>query len=211
MSNRGPHQSVKRLPSSRSAAPRVLVVCEGEHTEPHYFNALKDHLRLNTLVVKGTAGVDPRTLVETATKEARRETRLGERYDFVYCVFDRDTHPQFEEASKVAQDRKFRLARSWPCFEYWLLLHFEFSRAPYMPKRNVSPCDDCIRNLRKHLPDYGKGDRTTFEALQPRLEAAIANAKKGLVDAEGTNEKNPSTEVHKLVEHLHALATRSCV
>ena len=206
MPNHGPHRSVKRRASSRPAEPRVLVVCEGQHTEPHYFNALKDHLRLNTLVVKSTVGVDPRTLVDTATKEARGEKHLGERYDFVYCVFDRDSHPQFDEASKVAQDRQFRLARSWPCFEYWLLLHFEFSRAPYTRRHNASPCDDCIRDLRKHLPGYSKGDPATFDNLQHRLESAIANAKKALADADHTGEKNPSTEVHKLVEHLHALS-----
>ena len=53
MPRRGPH-SVKRRPSRRSPKARVLVVCEGARTEPLYFRAMRDRLRLNTLVVKPT-------------------------------------------------------------------------------------------------------------------------------------------------------------
>ena len=113
-------------------------------------------------MIKPAKGVDPRTLVNIAKAESRREELNGERFDFVYCVFDRDLHPQFDEASKTAQDRGFRLARSWPCFEFWLLLHFAFSRGPYVAVGNASACDVCIRDLRRHLPDYDKADQATF-------------------------------------------------
>ena len=156
MPNRGPHSSVGRRPSRRSPKERVLVVCEGAYTEPLYFGAMRDRLRLNTLEVKATKGVDPRTLVNIASEEDEREKRNGERFDSVYCVFDRDSHPQFDEASNMARARGFRLARSWPCFEFWLLLHFDFVRAPYARKGSLSPCDVCIRDLRKHLPRYKK-------------------------------------------------------
>ena len=178
------------------------MVCEGERTEPLYFNALKDRLRLHTLVIKGTGGVDPRTLVDFATDSRDEEERRGDGFDFVYCVFDRDTHTTFEEAANVARDRELRLARSWPCFEFWLLLHFEFSRKAHARRGRRSPCDVCIQDLRKHLPNYSKGDGAHLDGLWGRLDAAIARAKRALTDAEGTGEANPSTEVHQLVEHL---------
>ena len=206
MPKHGPHRNFQRRPSRRSPKARVLVVCEGERTEPLYFKAMRDRLRLNTLVVKATKGVDPRTLVNMAREEERKERRNGERFDFVYCVFDRDSHPQFDEASKTALDRGFKLARSWPCFEFWLLLHFEVVRAPYARKGSVSPCDACIHDLRKYVPEYSKGDHTTFDALWPRLEDAIENADKATADAEATGERNPSTEVHELVVRLRNLA-----
>ena len=206
MPNRGPHRSVKRRSPLRSPRKRVLVVCEGEHTEPRYFEALRNRLRMNTLVVKATKGVDPRTLVNIASKENQREKHNDERFDFVYCVFDRDSHPQFEEASNLALAREFKLARSWPCFEFWLLLHFEFVRAPYARSGSSSPCDACIRDLRKHLPGYSKGDQTTFDNLWPLLEAAIANGYKAAADAAATSASNPSTEVHELVVHLRDLS-----
>ena len=206
MPNRGPHSSVGRRPSRRSPKERVLVVCEGAYTEPLYFGAMRDRLRLNTLEVKATKGVDPRTLVNIASEEDQREKRNGERFDSVYCVFDRDSHPQFEEASNMARARGFKLARSWPCFEFWLLLHFDFVRAPYARKGSLSPCDVCIRDLRKHLPQYRKGDRTTFDDLWCLLEDAIANGYQAAADAAATSERNPSTEVHELVVHLQKLA-----
>ena len=208
MPNRGPHRSVDRRPSRRSPKERVLVVCEGMYTEPLYFRAMRDRLRLNTLEVKATKGVDPRTLVNIASKEDRREKRNGERFDSVYCVFDRDSHPQFEEASNMALDRGFKLARSWPCFEFWLLLHFDFVRAPYARKGSASPCDACIQNLRKHLPNYSKGDQTMFDDLWCLLEDAIANGHRAAADVAATGEHNPSTEVHELVVYLRKLAAR---
>lgn len=206
MPKRSPHRSIQRRPPRRSSKARVLVVCEGERTEPLYFNAMRDRLRLNTLVVKAAKGVDPRTLVNMASEEERKERRNGERFDFVYCVFDRDSHPQFEEASKMALDRGFHLARSWPCFEFWPLLHFGLVRSPYQQMGSVSPCDACIRDLRKHLPDYSKGDQTTFDALWHLLDDAIENGNKAAADAEATGERNPSTEVHELVVRLLKLA-----
>ena len=198
--------SLNRPPPSLSDRPRVLVVCEGKRTEPLYFQALKDYLRLPTLVVKGTGGVDPRTLVDRATELRDDEKRRGDAFDFVYCVFDRDTHPTFEEASNVARDRRLELARSWPCFEFWLLLHFEFSRKAYARRERQSPCDVCIQDLRRHIPNYSKGDGTHQDDLWDRSEAAIARARHALTNAESTGEPNPSTEVHRLVEHLRTLA-----
>ena len=180
-------------------------MCEGEATEPGYFRALKDHFRLSTLVVRGTGGVDPRTLVNMASEDVKREKRNGEQFDSVYCVFDRDTHPQFEEASNMALARGFKLARSWPCFEFWLLLHFRYTRAPYAKSGSASPCDACIRDLRGHLSGYGKGDPSTFDRLESRLPDAIANARRAAEDAAATGARDPSTEVHELVGHLQTL------
>lgn len=198
--------ALRRRPPDQWARHRVLLVCEGECTEPHYFQALRDRLQLNTLFIQGTPGLDPRRLVEVATNEARREKRHGDSFDSVYCVFDRDAHPKFQEASEVAQSRKIKLARSWPCFEYWLLLHFEFTRAPYVQEGKRSSCDACVRDLLKHLPGYSKGDPTSFDALWPRLGSATTNAKKARQDAENTGEMNPSTEVHVLATHLLEIA-----
>ncbi len=206
MPKRGPPKNFQRRPSRRSPKARVLVVCEGAYTEPLYFRAMKDRLRLNTLVVTATKGVDPRTLVNIASEEDRMEKQNGERFDSVYCVFDRNAHPQFEEASNMARDRGFQLARSWPCFEFWLLLHFEYKRAPYARKGSSSPCDTCIHDLRKHVPDYHKGDQTTFDALWHLLQDAIVNGYKAAADADATGERNPSTEVHELVVRLQKLA-----
>ena len=161
------------------------MVCEGERTEPLYFHALKDRLRLRTLDVKGT-GDDPRTLVDFAKRLRDEEERRGDGFDFVYCVFDRDMHPAFKEASDVAQRSGIGLARSWPCFEFWLLLHFEYSRKAYARRGRRSACDACIQDLRRHIPNYSKGDRAYLDGLWDHLDAAIDRARRVLEDAKGT-------------------------
>ena len=44
MPNRGPDTTVKRQPPRRASKERVLVVCEGEYTEPRYTQALGSRL-----------------------------------------------------------------------------------------------------------------------------------------------------------------------
>ena len=201
---RRPRRLAKSKPSERDL-DRVLVVCEGEKTEPQYFLAFGDHYRLHTLSVEGV-GSDPSALIDHAIRSSRREARHGERYDAVWCIFDHDDHPRFEEASLKAEAKGFRLARSWPCFEYWLLLHFEYSRKPYVRLPGRSPCTACIEDLRKHLPSYEKSDEGVFAMTHSRLCVALGRAKQAQEDARATDASSPSTEVHQLVNGLLALA-----
>ena len=206
MPRRKPRNSPGRRGAKREPYDRVLIVCEGKRTEPLYFSELADHYRLSTanIMVVGT-GSDPHTVVREAKELQKRERRQGERYDEVYCVFDRDEHPAFDNASKDATDNDLKLARSWPCFEFWLLLHFVCSRSPYTSEGGRSPCDNCIRDLRTHLPGYEKATPGWFRKLEDRLERAKCNAKRAITDADGTGTPNPSTEVHKLVGYLQSI------
>jgi hypothetical protein len=49
--------------------------------------------------------------------------------DEVWCVFDVDEHPKLAEARDQANANGIQLAVSNPCFELWLLLHFQEHRA----------------------------------------------------------------------------------
>lgn len=152
----------------------------------------------------GTGSV-PRTLVNMAKKQSRAEKRLGERFDKIYCVFDRDEHPDFDKASAEAKASGIDLARSWPCFEYWLLLHFQFSRRPFGRSGNRSPAKVCIDELRKHLPEYAKGQKKFLASHERLLETALRNAERAAKEAVQTDEDNPSTEIHLLVKYLQAM------
>ena len=43
---------------------------------------------------------------------------------------DRDTHPHFDKAMKLCEVEGVRVARSNPCFELWLILHYEHYDRP---------------------------------------------------------------------------------
>lgn len=128
---------------------RVLIVCEGKKSEPTYLEDLVDRYGLSTanVVIEGI-GSDPGRVVATAKRLEKKERRIGESYDVVYCVFDHDEHEHFNSASQEARDARLKLARSWPCFEYWLVLHFVYHRKPYARSGNKSAAQNCVRDSR---------------------------------------------------------------
>ena len=144
-------------------------------------------------------------MVKRAKSLRKKEQGQGDRYDSVYCVFDEDEHEHFAKASEEARSARVKLTRSWPCFEFWLLLHFTYSRRPYMRSGDKSPGQNCVSDLRKHMPNYKKGDAGVFEELEDSLETGKCNARRALADAEATERSNPSTEVHCLIAYLQAL------
>ena len=206
MALRHPRRRLARSDPKREPYDRVLIVCEGKRTEPLYFQGLADRYRLSMMnVVVVGSGSDPRTVVRKAKELRRRESRYGEKYDRVYCVFDRNEHKDFRGACKEALDSGVQLARSWPCFEFWLLLHFRFSRQPFEKSGGRSAAQSCVDEVRRCLPDYAKGASDVFHRLEERLERAKAHAARALADAKATGEFDPSTEVHELVDYLQSL------
>lgn len=208
MSVRQPRQAadLKRRGPQREPYDRVLIVCEGEKTEPIYFSELKDHYKLSNanIAVTPASGTDPLSIVRTAQKKEQKD---GERYDRIYCVFDRDRHQNFQAACDKIDRSALLAARSWPCFEFWLLLHFGYTRSPFTESGNNSPCDNCIKALKQadSMLDYQKGTTGVFGRLLDRLDTAKQNARRARQDVQATGEDNPSTEVHDLVHYLQHL------
>nr|VFJ63086.1 MAG: RloB-like protein [Candidatus Kentron sp. FW] len=189
----------------------VLIVCEGKKTEPHYFKELRRKYQLGTVNIEITAadGTDPMSVVRTARdkQESKKKTRKRP-FDRVYCVFDRDEHTNFDDAfQRIAtlQKQGFRTARSWPCFEFWLLLHFRYTRSPFERDGSRTAAQNCENTLKSEISNYRKGEKGVFSKLLPRLEEAKKNATRAREDAENTGENNPSTEIHELVGYLQKL------
>lgn len=196
---------------TRSAKPKrepydlILIVCEGEKTEPNYFRDLIAELRLSTANVEiagEQCGSSPATVVQYAVD--RFQATGG--YDRVFCVFDRDIHPGFA----AARDRchairrkfgdkavQFESITSNPCFEYWLILHLRDTRKPYRAAGRKSAGDLALEDLLVLLPQYRKG-ASIYASLRDGIDNAISRARRGR--QEGLD--NPSTEVDILVEYL---------
>ena len=201
-----PRHAFKRTGPRREAYDRVLIVCEGSKTEPAYLQELITDLHLSTAnVVVAGSGSDPLMVVRHAKKLRRHEQKYGEKYDQVYCVFDHDEHPSFDRACSEARTSGLKLARSWPCFEFWLLLHFQYSRKPYTRSGERSPAENCISDLRKYMPNYAKAASGLHQATKHRLNQAKVNASRALADAKETEQSNPSTEMHELINYLQSL------
>jgi len=178
-----PESQTKRRGPKREPYDRVLIVCEGEKTEPYYFNELKDHYRLSTANISVTpaSGSDPLSIVHTAKSIKADATRQRNPYDRVYCVFDRDEHANFEAACQQMADARLDSARSWPCFEVWLLLHFRYSREPFARSGRRSPADNCIRKLREQrgMEDYQKARRACLRSCFRALKQMPRSTRNG--------------------------------
>lgn len=210
MARRRPRHRLARRRPQRESYDRVLIVCEGKKTEPSYFGDLLAHYRLSMANIEIVgSGADPGTVVKQAKKRRLQEIRNGEKYDRVFCVFDRDEHETFKTACHEATASGITPIRSWPCFEFWLVLHFRYSRQPYAKSGGRSAAQNCVEDLRQHLPRYSKGIRGVFGSLEDFLVQAKDNAALALTDAKNTEELNPATEIHLLVEYLQSLVPDS--
>jgi hypothetical protein len=91
-------------------------------------------------------GQDPKRVVAEAIRRKREDAARNlreDRYSQVWCVFDVDTHETLQAAVIEARRNSIRIAVSNPCFEIWLLWHFEDHHA------EVS-ADTLRRRLRRH-------------------------------------------------------------
>ena len=199
-------RNTRRERPFRDGHVRILIVCEGSKTERNYFHDLATQYRLGDGVVTVVGlGQAPMQVVKEAQVLQRSEHRAGEAYDKVFCVFDRDEHNEFEQASTMARDNGIDLARSWPCFEFWFLLHFRYTRVPFARSGPNSPADACLRELKVCWPEYAKNLEKLFQSLRSSLEDAKRHAERAARDAAQTKEPNPSTEAHELVTYLQSL------
>lgn len=203
---RGHSRSLRRRTPNRRPRSRLLIVCEGKVTEPKYFKAFR-HEHRNQLVeveVLPDGGV-PKTLVEHAVDKKKSAERTARRfadpylkYDEVWCVFDVDEHPNLPEAKQQAMDNGLDLAISNPCFELWILLHFQDQRAHEHRGQIQRACRNHIVGFVKEVP---------FDKLTPHYGEATQRA--AALDLwqkqQGREGDNPSTAVYKLTERIIAL------
>jgi hypothetical protein len=186
--NRQKSRDIHRRAASRQAYDRLLIVCEGKKTEPQYLKEICEEMRLSTAhvhVQHSEFGTSPLQVVEHAEhlflngnpyKQIRPRA-----FDQIYAVFDRDQHDSYHQALDRANHLHHRLKNdehrlvsfqaiaSVPCFEVWLLLHFEDLHAALHR-------DEVYRRLKKHLPGYEKCLSGMWDKTKPDLEVAMQRA-----------------------------------
>ncbi|MCI1680037.1 MAG: RloB family protein [Ewingella americana] len=188
---------------------KILIVCEGSKTEPTYFQEMIHSLELNTasvFEVTGDCGPSPKTVVNYAKTKYKKQLAACAPYDRVYCVIDKDSHTDYQEALNMIKTSTpkgvFVAINSIPCFEYWLVLHFEYNTKSYANLPKNSSGNQMLRELRRFIPDYNKGCKGVYEKLKDRLDDAIRNSKKSLESAKSADTDNPSSYIHTLIEKI---------
>ncbi|MEU4259668.1 RloB family protein [Streptomyces sp. NPDC052644] len=197
--------SLKRSRGNRPLKQRFLIYCEGAVTEKEYLDGYRLLLRSPNIQIKfgRTHGV-PSELVEDALSHQARAPRSAEDkyepYDQVWCVMDVEApkqHPNLEATLAKARKNQIKCAISNPCFEIWLILHFENYG------KNLSSRQACLK-LQAHKCGYGKDSKhIDFEKFTPLYEVAKARASKLRGDSGPFSiGSNPSSSVYQLVDEL---------
>ncbi|HEH5157171.1 TPA: RloB domain-containing protein [Campylobacter coli] len=177
----------------------ILIVCEGEKTEVDYLRQLKDYLKLNNVRIDIFSSKNPSPLQVVKFAE---EKNKDDSYDKVYCVFDKDTHSDFDKAKQKCEKYNFEAIISNPCFEFWILLHFTYTTKPFGTN---SPCGELIdNNLRTYIKDYSK-DYNFTSIIKDKLNTAINYAQKANKEAESNNYTSSYTFMDKLASKFKEL------
>ena len=190
---------------------RIHVFCEGE-TEVLY---LQDFCRLIGLsgkkaVISVCPVKNPARAIEWICRQVPGVSKASAASPECWLVIDRDRHEGFHEAFElVKQHPCIHLAATKPCFEYWLLLHFDdfqddlpLAQGWYVAKRQVqgkqvapdrsvrmtmeflervAHPEAVLKRLKKHMPGYGKNKAGVFAQLFPFLGTALWRTLGGMV------------------------------
>jgi hypothetical protein len=153
---------------------RFIISTEGRETEPVYFAMLqKEYQSIILKILRGKKGEsEPVKILKKAQRFAGKNYLTES--DEVWLVIDRNTwkKEQLDETFRGCESNKFSLAVSNPCFEYWLLLHFETP-----PSCDVDSADKCRQRLRRHLPEFEKS-KLPADILILNITEAIKRAEK---------------------------------
>ncbi len=196
---------------------RILIVCEGSKTEPHYFEEIRQDLRAptaNICILPSQLGTNPLQVVKYAKQLFEKGDSLQNvhprAFEKVYAVFDRDEHRNYYDALSYAatldgklknDDRKkipFQAIASVPNFELWLLLHFE-------DIRHTLHRDEVIDHLKSYLVGYEKGRGGYFARTKHLLPTALGRASQLALTNTAYDGAAPYTDVGKLVDLLTEL------
>lgn len=206
--------TLARNEATKINKPTILIVCEGENTEPSYFRQFK----LTSATIKPVGeGYNTISLVKRAIHLSKEKS-----YNQVWCVFDADPKPgnpkqlqNFNDAIRLADKNGFGIAYSNQAFEYWLILHLDDHQGGGM---NRNDYNDKMNQLLKPfgLTYEGEGSKLIteeiFEVLdgidkktnKERKRLAITRAERTYKLFDHTNPANEesSTTVFRLVEEI---------
>ena len=193
---------LKRKPQRIRKVRRILIVCEGEKTEPNYFKAFPSKPEVfDFLDVVGT-GSNTVSVVQKAIELKNEAEARKDPYIEVWAVFDRDSFPMenFTKAIKQAAGNGIHCAYSIESFELWYLLHFNYcesqlSRDSYCKKLTIA--------MNEH---YKKNDHEMYKKLHYKMGTALKNAAKlhSVQCQKKLSDQNPITLVFQLVQRLES-------
>jgi hypothetical protein len=209
----GPRR-IGRSARLRPQFQRILVLCEGQCTEPQYLHEVRRERRIpeQNLTIIGPSKVPntPREMVEEAKR--RKRVRI-EPYDQVWCVFDVEAkltqkcRDGLLEAPCSAGDAGILIAMSNPCFEVWLCWHMADQTAWVASDVIQARCKELGIIDGKQIQDSPRLIREFYRSARKRASSSDqAHERSGTKKPE---DRNPSSGVYQLIDAIRAAFQRS--
>lgn len=191
----------------------IRIYCDGE-TEKHYLNSLKTD-KYNGLTIEIKPGLGASDRFEDVFDEIGQllDADEAEQYRRIFYLKDMDTVynqgkiGKFQNGAlklfrkKHAANRLF-IIDSRPCFEFWLLLHFDGK------DRLLHNYEEVKFELCNHLSDYCKETKYSvklYGKLRDKLEKAIKYSKSICEKQREPGEEFSYTFTHRVIEELDSL------
>ena len=212
----------KRDSGSLRAKPLIIISCEGIKTEPNYLNSIKNSLVQKGKIARGSVVIanhqhtDPLGVLNDLIDYKDDYTLFEKKW----IVIDRDEvrsissnssgHPEenFVSALNAAKELNIEVAWSNPCFEVFIVEHYEYrdtggDRKDIQKKALELLCKDGKVKSDSTVEELKSIDNL-YELLLPRKAVGFKNLRKLMLaqKEKSPEEANPGTRFHELVEAL---------
>lgn len=201
-------REIKRSRNLRPIKQNIYISCEGD-AEEAYLNGLKRrYSRVATIKISNSS---PDTSAPDVVKNLKKKYKNEySREDLRYCIFDCDdnTPEQLQVAQRLANLEHAQIIFSNPCFEIWLLWHYENSLA-FQSSRNALK-----RQIETYIrPEYWSCKETPnlYDLIRDNTTQAILNYEHRKLELEQDNviaysrESNPYSNFYDLINKLISL------
>lgn len=202
-------------PEGKKTARLIVVASEGKDTERIYFEAVKEHwcaVNVHLEILRRDNNNSGPENVVSQLLEFKDEYDLDDE-DSLWLVIDRD---KWKEATLAAiaqrcvKDKYLHMAMSNPCFELWLLLHFEdvdsmndALRQLIRENRHVNKSGDTF--LKKRIRGFlGSYHESKYDAAQlmPYLDIARNRAERLDIDKQQRWPQDLGSHVYRLIDNI---------
>ncbi len=197
----------RKRSGSRSIEKRLFILCEGKKgkSEYAYFESLINSCNFKGKKVEVAVIDSKKNTGRELVKEAKKHKEFPE--DSLWVVYDKDGYTLHAETFITARDNNINIGFSSISFEYWILLHYEYTTYSF------TKCNEVISYMKKKkYIDYSKSSLEIFDFTKDKLSTAITHARRIKVHQKKVNpestpiyEYNPYTNLDELIEEIFKL------
>ncbi len=209
--------------SENIESPRLFYFAyEGNKTEPDYFKGVQDNkekIGIHNLIEiisldrdKNDTQSHPRNILDGVNEFFKSANpTYNPEHDEIWLIFDRENEnsislDKMTLIKKECKEKGYYIGLSNPCFEFWLLSHFEeikeYDKIKLLQNEKISNKHNFISNeLTKLLPHGYSKENIKFNNFIDRINLAIDQSKLFETDID-LLEVNLGTNIGLLFERL---------